>query len=51
MFVPLHIFIWLVYLRYLSFVFASLALECVVTQIGNGYQATEIAYVDSIKET
>ena len=37
------------YLRYLGFVFASLALECVVPQIGNSYQSTEIADVNSIK--
>ena len=34
------------YLRYLSFVLASLALKCVVSQISNCYQTAEVTNMD-----
>lgn len=36
-------------LTHLGFVFAALALECVVAQVSDGDEATEIAHVDAVR--
>ena len=41
-----NIILIVIYLRNLSFILASLALECVVPQVGNGDQTTEVTNMD-----